>query len=169
MDQTVPVSPVAILRWPEEAGSLERWRAVGIPRLLLVAPDASAPDVSDCNDDWIRMPADDADVRIRASAVAKRAARHSPRPEVNGDGRIKFRGHWAPLSPTEESVARVLADHFGDVLDRAAIEVAASCDSRPNPNPNTIRVHITRLRQRIGPLGLVVRTVHGRGYVMESE
>jgi DNA-binding response OmpR family regulator len=32
---------------------------------------------------------------------------------------------------------------------------------------NALRVHVARLRKRIRPLGLVVRTVHGRGYVLE--
>jgi DNA-binding response OmpR family regulator len=164
---TPPASPVVILRWPEEAGSVDRLRAEGTPRLLLVAPDAAAPDVTACDEDWIRMPADDADVRARAATLASRAARHSPRPEVNGDGRIKFRSRWAPLSQTEEPLARALAEHFGDVLDRSMVEKAAWGDHQPSPN--TVRVHITRLRRRIRPLGLVVRTVHGRGYVMESE
>lgn len=164
---TPPAFPVAILRWPEEAGSLERLRAAGAPRLLLVAPEASAPETSACEEDWIRMPADDADVRARAATVARRATRHSPGPEVSGDGRIKFRDRWAPLSQTEEPLARALAENFGEVLDRGVVEKAAWGDRRPSAN--TVRVHITRLRRRIRPLGLVVRTVHGRGYVMESE
>jgi hypothetical protein len=34
---------------------------------------------------------------------------------------------------------------------------------------NAIRVHIKRFRDRIAPLGLVVRTVHGRGSVLEQQ
>jgi DNA-binding response OmpR family regulator len=32
-----------------------------------------------------------------------------------------------------------------------------------------VRVQVMRLRKRIRPLGLVVRTVRGRGYVLEHE
>jgi DNA-binding response OmpR family regulator len=35
------------------------------------------------------------------------------------------------------------------------------------PSPNALRVSISRLRKRIAPLGLVVRRVHNRGYVMD--
>ena len=34
---------------------------------------------------------------------------------------------------------------------------------------NVVRVHMMRLRKRILPLGLVVRTVHGRGYLLERD
>ena len=105
---------------------MEQLRAEGTPRLLLVAPDASAPDVTACDEDWIRMPADDADVRARASTLASRAARHSPRPEVNGDGRIKFRGRWAPLSQTEEPLARALAQHRKVVSGRPRFATSRS-------------------------------------------
>jgi DNA-binding response OmpR family regulator len=34
---------------------------------------------------------------------------------------------------------------------------------------NAVRVQLARLRRRIRPLALVVRTVRGRGYVLESD
>jgi DNA-binding response OmpR family regulator len=154
---------VAIVRWPEEAASLERLRASGTPRLLLVAPGAMAPPGTGCDEDWIRLPAPDDDLRARASALAARASRHSPRPELKGDGRIALQGRWVSLSQTEEEMARLLSDRFGEVVDGETLAAAQSLTG------NAVRVHITRLRKRIQPLGLVVRTVRGRGYVLENE
>ncbi|HUQ40512.1 MAG TPA: winged helix-turn-helix domain-containing protein [Acidimicrobiales bacterium] len=158
------IDHVAVLRWPEERASVERLRASGTPRLLLVAPDAEAPVATDCDEDWIRLPAVDDDVRARTNALAAKAARHSPRPEVKGDGRLAYRGRWVALSQTEEAIARLLADQLGEVVGRDVL--ATDWGTRP-PSANAMRVHITRLRRRVGPLGLVVRSVHGRGYVME--
>ena len=160
-------SEVVIVRWPEEASNIQRLRTQGRPRLLLVAPDSEAPTTVECDEDWIRLPAEDADVRVRISTLVARAARHSQPPEVKGDGRLTFRGRWVGLSGVEEGVARVLCEHFGEVVDNDAVETAASVLRQPTPN--ALRVNISRLRKRIAPLGLVVRRVHNRGYVMDVD
>ncbi|HEX3622482.1 MAG TPA: helix-turn-helix domain-containing protein [Acidimicrobiales bacterium] len=158
-----PPLPVAILRWPEEAASIDRLRAAGAPRLLLVGPDIPAPVGTDCTEDWVRLPADDGDVRVRTLALAARAARHNPSPEVKGDGRVAFRDRWVAVSQTEEAIVGRLADSFGEVVDggRLAGDLGLT--------DNAVRVQVMRLRKRIRPLGLVVRTVRGRGYVLEHE
>jgi DNA-binding response OmpR family regulator len=160
------VPDVVIVRWPEEAAHVERLRVLGTPRLLLVRQGAAAPGSTDCGEDWIRLPAEDADVRLRVSALAARAARHTVRPEVKGDGRLSFRGRWVGLSNTEEALAGVLSERFGEVVDHASVQAAAWRGEQPSSG--AVRVHMTRLRKRIQPLGLAVRTVYNRGYVMES-
>jgi hypothetical protein len=157
---------VAILRWPEELEQVEHLRAAGTPRLLLVAPDAPAPLSTDCDEDWIRLPAPEDDVRVRASMLTARSARHDPKPVMKGDGRVAFRGRWVAVSQTEEAIAGVLLDQFGEVVDLEAL--IAGCGDQ-SPSEGAIRVHLTRLRKRIRPLGLAIHVVHGRGYVLESE
>jgi len=161
------VSDVVIVRWPEEAESVQRLRTLGRPRLLLVAPGVAPPVTVECDEDWIRLPAEDADVRARISTLAARSARHSLPPEVKGDGRLTFRGRWVGLTGIEEALARVLSQHFGEVVAHQAVEAAASADRKTTPN--ALRVNISRLRKRIAPLGLVVRRVHSRGYVMDID
>jgi hypothetical protein len=160
-----PTSEIVIIRWPEEAAALEHLRTLGRPRLLLVAPDVPAPGTDDCDEDWIRLPAEDADVRIRISALAARAARHARPPEAKGDGRLTFRGRWVSVTGIEEAIAQALCRQFSEVVDHAAVEAAAALVRQPTPN--ALRVSISRLRKRIAPLGLAVRRVHNRGYVMD--
>lgn len=152
---------VAVVHWPGDEEGLEQLRLKGIPRLLLVAPDAPAPSGLETDEDWVRLPASDDDVRARAEALAFR----SGRPLVIGDGRIVHREAWVPLSQAEEALAKVLVDRFGSVVPAA--ELAASCGDR-DMSANAVRVHLTRLRKRIRSIGLVVRSVRGRGYVMEA-
>ena len=73
---------VRLVRWPEERELRERLRAEGTPRLLLVRPPAPAPDVMECEEDWVRLPADDRDVRgpRRKSQHATRLNRMQPKP-----------------------------------------------------------------------------------------
>ncbi len=152
---------VAIVHWPEDGDALELLRVHGTPRLLLVAPGAPAPVCTDLDEDWVRLPALDEDIRARSSMLARR----TERPIVSGDGRIVFRGEWAPLSNIEESLARVLAENFGSVVGGDVL--ATSCGDR-SLTANAIRVHLARLRKRIKSLGLVVGTVRGKGYLLEA-
>ncbi|HEX2700484.1 MAG TPA: helix-turn-helix domain-containing protein [Acidimicrobiales bacterium] len=157
---------VAILRWPEESAVLSDLRAAGTPRLLLVSPDEPAPAGTGCDEDWVRLPTSDDDVRVRAVALAARASRHSHRPQVKGDGRITYRGRWVALSEGEEHLCRILADQLGEVV---APEAMVAVSAGQNLSSGAIRLHIMRLRKRLQPLGLAVRTVRSRGYLMEAQ
>src|SRR3954452_23719469 len=156
---------VRLVRWAEERDLLARLRAEGTPRLLLVRPPAPAPAVMQCEEDWVRLPADDGDVRARVLALAARASRHRPGPSVGSDGRLRYGAHWIALSPIEHRLARVLAERFGEVVKGERLAKAAWPDE--GTNEGALRVHLTRLRRRLRPLGLEVQNVRGRGYLME--
>ena len=64
---------VVLVRWPEEDARLRQLRDTGSPRLLLLNGESAPPDSTDCLEDWIRLPADDRDVRARVAALASRA------------------------------------------------------------------------------------------------
>jgi hypothetical protein len=158
-----PDTYVALVRWPEDARTVDALRAAGTPRLLVVAPDSPAPEALECDEDWVRLPTSDEDMRVRMHNVALRASRHAHAPAVNGDGRIRFRGRWVALSETEEAVARVLATSFGEVVDAETLANVVV----PALSPNAVRIQIMRLRGRLAALGLELRTVRSRGYVLE--
>ena len=76
---------VSLLCWPAEAAERDGLTVDGRPRLLLVAPRARPPDVSDPLEDWARVPVDHRDLEVRACRLARIAvARRSP---ANGVGR----------------------------------------------------------------------------------
>ena len=160
-----PEGAVRLVRWPEERELLDKLRAQGTPRLLLVRPPAPAPEVMECEEDWVRLPADDGDVRARVLALAARSSRHRPGPLVDGDGRVRYGAHWIALSPIEHRLARVLAERFGEVVGSDLLARAAWPDE--GTNEGALRVHLTRLRRRLRSLGLEVQNVRGRGYLME--
>ena len=70
----VAAMDVVLVRWPEENLHLGELRGTGTPRLLLVGPDAAPPDSVDPLEDWIRLPADDQDVRARVATLEARAS-----------------------------------------------------------------------------------------------
>lgn len=157
---------IVVLRWPAEQTNRERLAAEGRPRLLLVAPDSDPPDGRDCLEDWVRLPADDRDVAARLRALEVRTTRHQVQPETDDRGRLTFNGNWVALSPIEERIVGILAAHFGEVVSRRDLLAAGW----PNKGPSdaALRVHLTRLRKEIAPLGLEIATVRGFGHVMQE-
>jgi DNA-binding winged helix-turn-helix (wHTH) protein len=157
---------VRLVRWPEERELLDRLRAEGTPRLLLLRPPAPAPEVMECEEDWVRLPADDGDVRARVLGLAARSSRHRPGPFVDESGRVRYGDRWIALSPIEHRLARVLAEHFGEVVPTSRLTHAAWPDEQANDG--ALRVHLTRLRRRLRPLELYVQNVRGRGYLLDT-
>ena len=157
---------VVLLRWPEEAARLERLRAVGAPRLLLVGADLPAPHSADPLEDWIRLPAVEGDLRARVATLVARANETLAAPSVDDDGLLRYRGRWVTLSPVERALAAALVDRFGAVVGRDTLVRRAWPGG--SPTRNALDVHMLRLRRRIGSLALEVRTVRARGYLLQA-
>jgi len=157
---------VVLVRWPEEDVRLRELRETGSPRLLLLNGESEPPESADCLEDWIRLPADDRDMRARVARLASRSETQQPAPQVDGDGLLRYRGRWVALSPVESALAITLVDRFGAVVGRDTLARRAWPDG--TPTRNALDVHMLRLRRRIAPLGVEVRTVRSRGYLMQA-
>lgn len=158
---------VVLVRWPAEADRRQRLEAEGRPRLLLVESPAPAPVVVDPLEDWIRVPADELDVQARLATLEARfaATRPSGPPTLDEDGVVRCGGAWASLPPVEARLTAVLLERFGAVVSREALARAGWPEGAPGRN--ALDVHVLRLRRRLAPVGLVIRTVRSRGYLLE--
>jgi Transcriptional regulatory protein, C terminal len=158
---------VVLVRWPNEADRRERLVAQSRPRLLVIEGQADPPVPVDCLEDWIRVPASEVDVSIRLRGLSGRVGRHTPGcPSLDGDGVLRFGSAWAALPPVESRLVAALVERFGGVVGRDALATAGWPEGAPGRN--ALDVHVLRLRRRIVPLGLVIRTVRSRGYVLEG-
>lgn len=160
---------VVLVRWPEESDRLGQLRAARVARLLIVAPRASLPEPADCLEDWIRLPADDGDMRTRVASLAARMETHehgTQRPELDDDGIIRFRGSWISLSPLERSVALPLVERFQAVVGRE--NLARHAWPNRAPTRNALDAHMLRLRRRLESIGLEIKTVRSRGYLLQE-
>jgi DNA-binding response OmpR family regulator len=156
---------VEIVRWPDENDYVERLRSQGVPRLLLIDTDLPPPTPTDCLEDWVRLPAPETDIAARTAALRRRVERHGTRPTLDGDGILRFRDQWVGLSPVERSLAGALTERLGAVVGREPLAQRAWPGGLPTRN--ALDVHMLRLRRRLEPLGLEVRTVRSRGYVLQ--
>ena len=164
---TMPGTPaVTVMRWPRDAALMDQFEHLGIPRLVLVDADADPPVLTDALSDWIRLPAEERDVQARVSCLRLRAGQDFVVPVLDGACRLSFRGAWAPLSPIEYRLATGLVEQFGRLVsDR---DLALRAWGTRATTSNALRVHLTRLRRRVRPVGLEVIAVRSQGHVMQE-
>jgi hypothetical protein len=156
---------VALVRWPAEQARRDELHEHGQPRVLLVE-DGVAPVALDELEDWIRVPAADGDLRARVEGLRRRAeARREPRPTLDDDGVLRLGGRWVALPPIEARLAGALVARYGAVVARDDLGTSGWPDGAPGRN--ALDVHVLRLRRRVAPLALRIRTVRSRGYLLE--
>lgn len=157
---------VVLVRWPDDGERRRALAAQGIPRLLLVDGGVEPPIPADCLEDWLRVPADGDEVRARVDAIRARAAAHERVvPELDEHGVLRFGGRWVSLPAVEQRLVEPLLERLGTVVGRDALVRSAWPDGIGGRN--VLDVHVLRLRRRIADLGLALRTVRGRGYLLE--
>lgn len=156
---------VSLVRWPAETDRREALRIAGEPRLLLVEQGAP-PLPADHREDWIRLPADDVDLRVRVETLRRRlGAEAVGPPHLDDDGVLRLGDRWVALPPVEARLAAILVDRFGAVVSRDSLSRVGWPGG--SSSRNALDVHVLRLRRRLAPLGLAIRTVRSRGYLLE--
>ena len=158
-------SDVVLVRWPEQLADRERLARRGVPRLLLVAANAEPPICTSAIEDWIRLPVDDADLRARMIALVERRIPHSEKPLVDEYGQVSFRGARLFLSPREHEIVHALATNYANVVRGEELQRTTWGGTG---NGQALRVHISRLRRRLTPLGLAITCVRGIGYILHE-
>lgn len=159
---------VALVRWPAERDRRERLQAHNLPRLLLVEDGAAPPASDDCLEDWLRVPVDDTELRVRTANLELRSVHHeAAAPLLDDDSVLHYRDSWVALPPVEARLMSAMLERIGAVVARDSLARAGWPDGAPGRN--ALDVHVLRLRRRVAPLGLVIRTVRSRGYLLESE
>jgi hypothetical protein len=157
---------VAVLRWPDHHDRVEELRQTGQARLLILGPDDDPVTTADGLEDWLRLPADDRDVRMRLLRLRDRATRLPAFPVLDGCGRLVFAGGWVGLSGVEERLACPLVEHFEQVVSYAVLLEAGW----PGQHKDKVilRPRITGLRRRVATIGLELRSIRDVGHLLEA-
>ncbi len=122
-------------------------------------------------DDYLVKPFDieELDARLRAILRRTQYERGGEQVLIVGKLALDVRAHKATsdgsplsLSPTEFEILRTLMQSEGRVLTRRQIEA----DAMPNSEGQSLDVHISNLRRKIGLD--YIRTVRGIGYLIEA-
>ena len=156
---------IALVRLPSERRRLERLRRAGHPRLILLEGDVEPPVSVDPAEDWLRVPADERDVLARQEGVRRRLMPSAPKPALDEAGLLRFEGAWVSIPPMEVLLLQALIENQGAVVSREVLSERTWPEGIRGRN--ALDVHMLRLRRRVAEVGLAIRTVRSRGYLLE--
>ncbi|KPI09519.1 winged helix-turn-helix domain-containing protein [Streptomyces sp. NPDC059340] len=158
---------VKFVRWPAEASIRNHLRKEGIPCLLVVEGGAQPPICTDVSEDWIRAPISHQDVQARVRALQQRTYGRKV-PVLDSTGVLYFRNKTVTVSNAQVELMEKFIEHYEEVVYRAELEQQLA-KRVPAPTRNSLDLHIMRLRRRISMVNLSIRTVWGRGYMLEPQ
>jgi len=158
---------------------LRRLRAAGqrMPVLLLTARDQVEERVRGLDlgaDDYMPKPFAMQELAARVRALLRRAQAQTGPKIVHGPltldlvaRRAFLDGEPLELAAREWSVLEVLLARVERIVSKDAIIQAVSSWGE-ELSPNAIEVYVSRLRAKLEPAGVRIRTVRGFGYMLEE-
>lgn len=124
-------------------------------------------------DDYMAKPFDIREFEARVRSVLRRQAGLRSSSVTLGDLTLdltnrQFLSHGQPLDlpPRERAILELMVMRAGKVLTKEAI-VQSVTSLEDILSDNAIEQYMSRLRRRLQPLGLNLRTVRGIGYLLE--
>jgi two-component system, OmpR family, response regulator len=156
--------PVELLDWPAEAARRQVLARAGVPRVLLIAPDAMPPQSLGVDEDWVRLPAAESDVVARATQLLCNEGIRSDTPYVDVHRVLHRAGATVTLPSSEATIMSLLLRNAGVIVSRSDLEHAVWKDAAPSRD--AIDAVIYRLRRRLAGLSLCIRSARGQGFVL---
>lgn len=167
--RTLNPMDVALIRWPDERARRSELATRNMPRLLLLQPGAEPPVCFDPLEDWVRVPAAPEDVRARAESLTARFEARGPGDiTLDRGGLLRFGEDQTRLTPLQTRLMGTLVEGKGMVVSRTDLIEAGWGSDNTRATPNALEANLVRLRRRLRPLGLRIRTIRSRGYLLEE-
>jgi DNA-binding response OmpR family regulator len=133
----------------------------------VVEAGAQAPVCTDPHEDWVRAPISRNDLEARVRALQNRLD-SSRTPSLDSTGTLCFGNQSITMSNAQVELMVLLIEQFEMVVYRHELEQRLA-ERVSRPTRNSLDLHIMRLRRRLSSIGLIIRTVWGRGYVLEPQ
>lgn len=158
---------------------LKRWRAGGRghPVLILSARGAWTEKVDGIEagaDDYLAKPFEIGELVARVRALVRRSKAqagprvvHGPLVMDTAARRAFLRGEPLDLAAREWAVLEVLLSRVEKIVAKDSI-IQAVASWGEELTPNAIEVYVSRLRAKLEPAGIRIRTVRGFGYMLEE-
>ncbi|HXR59463.1 MAG TPA: response regulator transcription factor [Burkholderiales bacterium] len=158
---------------------LRRLRAAGqkIPVLVLTARDALDDRIRGLDlgaDDYMAKPFAMPELAARVRALVRRSQAQTGPKIVHGPlvldtlaRRAMLGGEPLDLAAREWAVLEVLLARIEKIVSKESI-IQAVASWGEELTPNAIEVYVSRLRAKLEPAGVRIRTVRGFGYMLED-
>lgn len=160
------IDGVAVLHWPSQAGRRDQLVATRTPRLLLVEDGHMPPMETDVLEDWMRVNAGLDELDARLAALARRARQRTGGPHLDADGLLRLGDRWVDIPEAQRPVLELLLSRLGGIVRYGDIAEACAL-SGLSTQSEAVKTTILRLGRRLADVGLELRNVRGRGYVVQ--
>jgi two-component system, OmpR family, response regulator len=182
MAESTPYDAVVLdVMLPDMDGfeTCRRLREAGIwaPVLMLTARDAVDDRVHGLDlgaDDYMVKPFAMPELTARVRALLRRSQAHGGPRIVHGPlvldtvaRRAFLKNEPLELAAREWAVLEVLLGRVEKIVSKEAI-IQAVAGWGDDLSPNAIEVYVSRLRSKLEPAGIKIRTVRGFGYMLEE-
>ena len=147
------------------------------PVLFLTARDTVRHRVEGLNagaDDYLVKPFDLDELIARIGALVRRSQGRSSSQIKHGDltfdvssRSLTKAGKTVSLSARELAIFEVLLNNIGRVVSKSRIEERIYDWSSEGVESNTVEVHVSALRRKLGKT--MIKTVRGLGYIIPNE
>ena len=155
-----------------------RRRGAGVPVLVLTARDALPDRVKGLDlgaDDYMTKPFDLPELEARVRALIRRGQTggsalltHGPLTLDTSGRRATLNGAPLELTARELGVLEVLMMRSGRVVNKEQLaEQLYGWDEEVGAN--AIEVYVHRLRKKVEPAGVAIRTIRGLGYLLDKD
>jgi len=154
-----------------------RARADATPVLVVTAREAVDERVHGLDlgaDDYLTKPFSLSELEARVRALLRRVKPAVASRISIGDltldpaaRRARIRDQPVDLTARDWALLDVFLARPGQALSKLTIADAVS-EGAPSITPNTVEVYVSRLRAKLEPAGIVIRTVRGFGYLWEQ-
>jgi DNA-binding response OmpR family regulator len=156
---------VKFVRWPAESEKRDECHEQRHLCLLIVEHGAPPPDQLSLYEDWVRPPIGREDLQVRVRQLAARAMLNK-KPVLDPAGILHFNDASVTLSFTQCEMLTPLVARYGQLVYRTELREILE-DSGASSSSNALDLHVMRLRRRLQIVGLAIRNVWGRGFVIE--
>ena len=158
------------------AGKLKNTpETAGIPIIMLTARDSETDVIVGLSmgaDDYVTKPFSTAVLVARIEAVLRRGSAESdiltagPVRIVPASRQVLVEGKAVELTGGEYNILQALVEAGGSILSRD--ELKGISGAGRGDSERIVDVHIAALRKKLGPAKGIVKTIHGRGYRINS-
>ncbi len=147
-----------------------------MPIIMVTAREALSDRIAGLDagaDDYLAKPFQMKELEARVRALVRRSQRGQPVTIIfgpltltPGNPRVDFNGTPVVFPSSEFLLLEALALHEGRPLSKEQIAAQLARDGQ-FPTDTAIEVCVHRLRRRLAPFGLTIRTLRGFGYMLD--